>query len=162
MRLAPAVALFSLCLLAACGKSPQEAAVSAASGGKVDMEQEGDKTTIKTADGTMTVATGDSAEIPATFPKDVWLPGRYQVKTAADFGGASILDLQVEDAVAAATAAASAGMDEQNWKQTMTMEQDGTHVLMFEKDGRVATYSVRKDEDGPGSRVAVQVAPRQR
>ena len=162
MRLAPAFALLSLCLLAACGKSPQEAAVSAASGGKVDMEQDGDKTTVKTDQGTMTFNGESGQALPAGFPKDVWLPDGYTVKTSADFGGATILDLQVGQAVAATAAAASAGMDEQNWKQTRSMEQNGQHVFMFEKEGRVATYSVRADEDGPGSRIAVQLAAKQK
>ena len=159
MRLAPAFALLSLCLLAACGKSPQEAAVSAATGGKVDMQQDGDKTTITTPGAT--ISSGEGTELPASFPKDAWLPGRYTIKTAADFGGASILDLQVADAIDATASAALAGMDEQGWKKTMSMEQEGTHVMMFEKEGRVATYSVGKDPDGPGARVAVQFAPKQ-
>jgi hypothetical protein len=159
MRLAPlAIALLACLSVAACGKNPQEAAVSAATGGKVDMEQDGDKTTIKTAEGQMTVNSGANQPLPASFPADAFLPDGYSVKTSAEFGGATILDLQVPGDMAAVADAASQGMQAKAWKQSMSMNQNDARMLMFEKDGRVATYTVTKDPDGPGSRLAVQVA----
>ena len=166
MRNRPALALLSAsmlsaCLLAACGKNAQEAAVSAATGGKASMQQDGDKTTITTAEGQVSVSTQAGQPLPAEFPKDIWLPEGYSIQTAANFGGAQILDMVVPGELAANAESASGAMQGQGWKQSMSMAQDDTHVLMFEKDGRTANLTFTKNPDGAGSRMHVQTTPKQ-
>jgi hypothetical protein len=159
MRTVPALALLSLCLLAACGKSPQEAAVSAATGGKVDMKQEGDKTTVTTADGQISVSTQAGQPLPTDFPKDIWLPDGYSIQTAANFGGAQVLDMVVPGDIAGNAQTASSKMQADGWKQTMSLAQNDSQVLMFEKDGRSTQLAFTKNDDG--AHMHVQVTPKQ-
>jgi hypothetical protein len=154
-RTLPALVLSSLVLLSACGKSPQEAAVSTATGGKVDMKQEGDKTTYTTADGKMTVTTGEGAALPGGFPTDIALPSGYKIETAAEFGGNYTLALIVPGDMASSAKAASEAMQAQGWKQAMEMNQADAHVLMFQKENRAANFAFTPNTDGGGSRVTV-------
>jgi hypothetical protein len=160
-RILPALILSSLVLLSACGKKPEEAAVAAATGGKVDMKQEGDKTTYTTADGKLTVAQGADTALPGGFPADVALPSGYKIETAADYAGNFTLALVLPDDMNAAAKATSAAMQAQGWKQSMEMNQADAHVLMFQKDKRMANFAFTPNADGGGSRATVTTAAQQ-
>jgi len=81
-------------LLAACGKSPDEVAVSAMSGGKVD--KDGDKLTVQTDQGAVTFNAAEGQPLPANFPKDVFLPKDYSVRSSMEQQGTSILVFENE------------------------------------------------------------------
>src|SRR5690606_26419459 len=84
--------------LAACGKSPEErmasAIASAASGADVSVEDEGERVVLGTGDEAMTISSGDSASLPANFPKDVFLPDDYTIESALDSAGFSMVSLR--------------------------------------------------------------------
>jgi hypothetical protein len=164
MRLAPiaSCATLALCLsLAGCADRMEEAAVAAASGGKVEMDKDGDTTTVKTDEGSFTLSNGGDQPLPADFPSDAFLPAEYKVQTVAEAGGATMLQLAVPGEVAATAQAVADGMKAQSWKTQMTAQQNGTHVLMFEKDGRTIAYNVMGNPDGKGAYVGVQIVPKQ-
>jgi hypothetical protein len=164
MRLAPlaSLATLALCLsLAACADKVEEAAVAAASGGKVEMDKDGDTTTIKTDEGSYTISNDGDQPLPADFPSDAFLPADYKVQTVAEASGTTMLQLAVPGDVAATAQAVADGMKAQSWKTQMTAQQNGMHAMMFEKDGRTINYNVMKGPDGKGSYVGVQVVPKQ-
>lgn len=163
MRLAPLATLaLATCLtLAACADKAEEVAVAAATGGKVEMDKDGDTTTVKTAEGTFTISNDGSQSLPEDFPADVFLPADYRIQTVAKAGGATMLQLAVPADVAATAQAVADGMASKSWKTQMTAQQNGTHILMFEKDGRTMAYNVMNNPDGKGSYVGVQVVPKQ-
>jgi hypothetical protein len=132
-------------LLVACGKSPDEIAVSAVSGGKV--AKDGDKVTVQTDQGTVTYNAEAGQPLPATFPKDVFLPKDYSVRTTYDMGGAQMVDLVAPGKASDAFAAAGAAMPGMGWKQTASMTQAGTSVLVFENDAQLVQYSFNDEAD---------------
>jgi hypothetical protein len=138
--------------VAGCGKSPGErlgeAAISAATGHKVDVDENGGKVTFKTDQGEMQVASGASATLPADFPKDVYLPARYTVESVMQMPNAQVLALDTSGDIASMFADASKRMQAEGWKQTMAMQQTAsTQMLAFEKDQRSAMLTFNAEGD---------------
>jgi hypothetical protein len=155
-----AAALSVAVLLAACGKSPEDAALSAATG--ADVERDGDKVTIKTEEGQLDINAEAGQELPASFPKDVFLPSGYSVVSSMDMGGkAVILQLAAPGKASDANAAAGKAMPGMGWEQKMSMQQAGTYVLMFENSDRVAQYSFTDDADNANTQVSVSVSKKE-
>lgn len=163
MRLAPLALALAACLsLGACGKAQeaaQEVAAEAATGGKADVDRDGDKTTITTDQGSITVNTGAGQSLPADFPSDAFLPEGYRINTIAEMGGARSIEMLVPGSMADTSKAVSEAMQAQSWKQAMSMQQNDMHALMFEKDGRMAQYTISQADDG--THVALNVIAKQ-
>jgi hypothetical protein len=153
----------TLCL-AGCGKSPSErlseAAISAASGNKVAVDRNGDQVTFKSEQGEMKIASGASAALPASFPKDVYLPAKYSIDSVMEMPNAQVVSLAASGSAAALFADASKQMQAQGWKQTMAMQQSGSaQMLAFEKDQRSAMLTF-DDQDG-AVKVGLQLTSKQ-
>jgi hypothetical protein len=120
--------------IAGCQKAADtttEAAISRASGDQVEVDRDGGQVRIKTADGELTMQAGDALPLPADFPKDVYLPGRYEVYSVMDMGG---------------------------WTQTMSMQHSAdSAMLSYEKDARAAVLSFNRGEGSDGVVMAVQL-----
>lgn len=140
-------------LLAACGKSPDEIAVSAVSGGKVS--KDGDRTTVQTDQGAVTFNAQAGQALPASFPKAVFLPSDYTVRSSMDSNGALMVDLLATGNAADLLAATGAAMPGMGWKQSASVTQNGTSMLLFENDAQLVQYTFN-DEGGKGH-VAVVV-----
>ena len=143
------------------GQSAAEAAIAAASGGKVDVSQNGDTTTIQSKDGkqTMTVSAGGNASLPADFPKDVFLPSDYKVESALEMPGAMVTHVLTNGSVASVSSDADKNMQAQGWKQTMVMAQsEQAHIVMWEKGERHATLTIAGDKAQGGVQVGYQLA----
>lgn len=133
-------------LLAACGKSTDEVAVSAMTGGKVD--KDGDKMTIQTEQGAVTYNAAEGQALPASFPKDVFLPKDYSVRNSTDMQGALMVNLVVPGKPGDVFTAAGAAMPGMGWRQSASMQQDGTSILVFDNDTQMVQYSFMDDEPG--------------
>jgi hypothetical protein len=163
MRLFITLGVIALCATA-CGKSPSErmaeAAISAATGQKVEVDKDGDKVTLKTDKGDMQVSSGDGATLPASFPKDVYLPSGYKVMSAMEMPNAMVIELSAPGQVSALFSDASRQMQSQGWKQTMAMQQaSDTQMLAFEKENRSALVSLYGDDSGV--KVGLQLAQKE-
>jgi hypothetical protein len=145
--------------LSACGKSPAEratdAAISAATGHKVDVDRNGEQMTLHTEQGDLFVNGGT---LPTSFPKDVYLPASYTVESALEAPGAMVVHLLSPGQVAVLSADASSAMQAQGWKSMMTMMQSAKgQVVMYEKGERHATLTIVEDP-GKGVQVGYQLA----
>lgn len=163
MRRVVILAIATLCTVA-CGKSPEErvaeAAIKAASGHDVEIDQDGGQLTLKTGQGEMRVSGGDAAALPASFPKDVHLPAGYAVNSAMEMPNVTQVELDVPGEVPAVFDAYSRAMQAQGWQQTMAVQEVAdTRMLGFEKGGRQALVSVY--DQGQGVKVGVQLTGKQ-
>ena len=143
--------------LTACKKSAEEtlaqAAIKGVTGQDIEVDEDGDKVTIKTKDGEMKISGGDAAELPTTFPKDIYLPSDYVVSSVMEMNNTQLIALTADGEVAKLYADAREMMEKEGWKQTMAMRgsaNDG--LLAYEKGERKATVSFNTEEAG---RVAV-------
>ena len=151
MRHLLVLSIAAVCV-AGCGKSPgerlAEAAIEASTGQKVEVDEDGGKVSFKTDKGEMKISGGDSATLPATFPKDVYLPADYKVASTMEVPGAMIVSLETGGQVAALAADASKRMQAQGWKQTLAMQNEGDNqMFVFEKEQRNATVSFSRQDD---------------
>jgi hypothetical protein len=157
------ITLAALCA-AGCGKSPSEriteAAISAATGNKVDVDKNGGQVTFKSDQGEMKIASGESATLPASFPKDVWLPAKYTIDSVMEMPNAQVVSLAASGSAATMFADASRQMQAQGWKQTMAMQQAGSaQMLAFEKDQRSAMLTF--DEEAGAVKLGMQLTTKQ-
>ena len=159
MRIAPyrnpfvLAALPLALLLCACQQSAEErvasAAISAATGKDVEVERDGGKTTFKTDQGDVTVASGDGLALPDGFPDDVYLPREYKVRSVLNVAGTQVLSLSAEGEATQFFNEASEAMQAKGWSQTMALQNDARNAMLaFEKGERNAVVSVNADEDG--------------
>lgn len=158
-RLLPAVTAVVL-VLSGCQKAADaatEAAIERASGQKMEVDRDGDRVSIRTEDGEVTLEAGEALPLPADFPKDVYLPGRYDVDSVMDMGGMRVVNLTTRGKVSAVFAEAQQAMARAGWKQTMSMQHSADNaVLSFEKDARAAVLSFNRGE-GDGVVMGVQL-----
>ena len=154
MRTVPyVVAALLVAGLAACGKSPEEraagAALSAITGADVAVEENGDKVTFGEGDKAMTISSGGSASLPASFPRDVYLPDEYEIDSVVDSAGFTMVSLRADGTIKDATAAAQTTMEGAGWKRTMSAQDDTNSMLAFQHGDRSALLSFdRHDESG--------------
>lgn len=144
LLVAAATAVLSL---SACKKA-EEASVAVASGGAVQVD--GDKTTIRTEEGTATFNGAAGQPLPANFPKDVFVPAGATVMSSADMAGSMMVVLEVPGSNADAFANVQLAMPGNGWKQTAAMETGPQKVLVFENGTHVAQYAFFDDGDGKG------------
>ena len=136
--------------LAGCGESTNEAAAEKVAsqmiGQDVEVEDDGETVTI----GGTRMSSGKAARVPADFPKDVYLPGSYQLESVIESDESTALHMSTGDAADKLFADAVSTMKNQGWKQGWTVPPgDGAALVSFEKDDRRASITVddRGDED---------------
>jgi hypothetical protein len=135
-----------------------ETAIERASGQKVDVDRDGDRLSVKTADGELNVQAGESLPLPNDFPQDVYLPDQYAVNSVMDMGGTRMVSVTTRGKVAAVFDAAQQAMAKAGWKQTMSMQHSiDTAMLSYEKDQRAAVLSFNKGEGSDGVVMGVQL-----
>lgn len=143
----------------AAAERAAEAAISQASGEKVDIDQHGDTVSIKTDKGEMNIATaqdGGSVALPAGFPTDVFLPEPRTVSSAMDMGGMQAVNIATGNALARVSADVEQTMQAQGWKREMSMQTGAdSSTLIYSKDKRQAVYQLMK-ADGGGTQLAVR------
>ncbi len=162
LRLAAALALSALVLTLPACKKARDAAVNAAleraTGAKV--ERNGDEVTIATEQGTLRATTDDgsgSIALPASFPKDIQLPGAYKVASVMELGGSQVVTLKTPEATAALFNAISSGMEGKGWKRELAAQTGDGGTLGFSKDNLRVVYYIAKNEAG-GSDLNINVS----
>lgn len=158
--LLPALACAALAL-AGCQKAADaaaEAAIERAGGGRVEVERDGDRVSIKTPDGELQVQSGESLPLPADFPRDVYLPRRYEINSVMDMGGMRAISVTTRGQVSGVFAEAQQAMARAGWKQTLSMQYSADNAMLsFEKDTRAAVLSFNKGEGSDGVVMGVQL-----
>ena len=134
------------CALAACGKSPgeraAEAAIEASTGNKVDVDSKSGAVTIESEEGGMKITGGDGTKLPASFPKDVYLPSDYTVESAMEAPDVLVVTLATKGKIGTLADAAGKHMAAQGWKQSFVMQNAAdSQMAVYEKDKRSATVS---------------------
>ena len=148
----PVIVLLLLLAAAGCrkaGETAAEAAIERASGGKLEVDRDGDVTTLRGEDGSqMRIASGDDLTLPAGFPRDVYLPRDYALNSVVEMGPVTMVQLSSPQTVSDLYASADQAMQALGWRQVMAMRQaSGSAVLGFEKDQRRASLTF---SGGPG------------
>lgn len=147
------VPVLAVVAMAGCSKSPEEriaeAAIGAVTGTEVSVDEDGEQVTFGSGADAVTISGGDTAKLPATFPKDVWLPGDYTVESVMDSGKFTMLSVHADGAVADLAAAAQQQMEGAGWKRSLSSQDASSSMLAFQNADRNALLSFDKhDESG--------------
>ena len=150
----PLLILAGLGMLAASGcqraaDAATEAAIERASGQQVGIDRDGERLRITSADGEAVITAGAGVALPADFPDDLFLPPSYGITSVMDVGGARLVNLESDGAVASMFEATRASMAGKGWSQTLAMQQADSAMLGFSQGGREATYTFTRHADGP-------------
>ncbi len=159
-RLLPllACAAFSIAGCQKAADTATEAAIARASGQKVEVERDGSHVRIKTADGELSMQAGESLPLPADFPKDVYLPSRYDINSVMDMGGMQVVSVRAPGKVSGVYAQAQQAMVAAGWTQTLSMQHSADNAMLsYEKGERAAVLSFNKGEGGDGVVMSVQL-----
>lgn len=124
-----------------------EAAIERASGQRVEVDRDGNRMRIRSADGDAVIATGSGIALPADFPDDVFLPPSYGVSSVMDIGGARLLSLESDGSVPSMFDAARTAMERSGWTQNLAMQQADSAMLGFSQGEREATYTFTRRGD---------------
>lgn len=165
----PAALLLAAALvlpLGACrqaGEATAEAAIAAASGRKVDIQRDGDRTVIKAGEGEISMSAGEALPLPADFPKDVYLPKAYTVNSVMDMSGMRVVSVMSPGKVSGLFNDARTAMQDAGWKQNMAMQQSADNAMLsFEKAQRNAVLSFNRAQSGrDGVVISVQLRQEQ-
>lgn len=150
----PLLILAGLGMLAASGcqraaDAATEAAIERASGQQVGIDRDGERLRITSADGEAVITAGAGVALPADFPDDLFLPPSYGITSVMDVGGARLVNLESDGAVASMFEATRASMAGKGWSQTLAMQQADSAMLGFSHGDREATYTFSRHSGGP-------------
>src|SRR3546814_4885271 len=81
----------------------------------------------------MTISSGGSARLPASFPEDVYLPDDYEIDSVVDSAGFTMVSVRTPGKLVAASQAAREQMLDAGWKQSMAATDDDTNHLRSEE-----------------------------
>ena len=155
--------LTSIILLAVigCGKKPEETlvekAIQAQFGDNAKIEISEDSVSIKSEDGKALITAGKGATIPKDFPSDIYVYPKSGVEATIDMPTGKMVTLISSDDVGTIAAAYKKEMSSKGWKEQTSMNVEGQHVLILQKDERAINITIIKDDKTGGSRIALMM-----
>lgn len=161
MRLHSPILITLVCLIAltGCGKRSEERSIEEAleksSGGKAKVDLSKNKFEIKTAEGKFKMSSGEGVEIPAGFPKDVYVYAEAKTISSMALPKGNMLVLESKDPAAKVVKAYESKMSDHGWKKEMEMDSGGTSMFVFKKDKLSAQVTIASDSDNGKTTISV-------
>jgi hypothetical protein len=152
--------------LSACGKSRDEKSlekslekkIEQSSGGQVKVDLSQEQIKIKDQHGEATVSSKGMAQIPADFPKDVYVHPNTKTLIAQTVDGGFHLLLESKEAPEPLINTYKGKMKADGWKETNAITMGGTGIFTYEKSNRKAMVTISQSEKGKTG-IQVQVSP---
>ncbi len=113
----------------------------------VDFSENGMEITSEDGDGVYSIQGGDSAEIPAEFPADVYVPDDASVILVSDSPNGFVVGLSTETALPAVVEAYLKEMSAAGWNKMTETVMDGGRMTVYLKDERSVSVGIF-EEDG--------------
>jgi hypothetical protein len=138
------------------GEKAAETALEKASGGKanVDVSEGGDKVSIKTDEGSVTMGGGS---VPKNWPSDVTVYKGAKVTGSAETDEGLSLMLETSDSVEKVYEFYKSDLPSKGWSLSMNATYGGASMLQGEKSGKGVMLSVSKNEDSGKTAIAISV-----
>jgi hypothetical protein len=124
-----------------------EKAIESNMGGNAEVDIEENSFRIQTEEGEMTMTSGDSVQLPADFPKDIFLYKGADLNTAMELPEGFNLMFQTQDDPSKVSEAYLTEMEAKGWSKEMTMDMGGQKMMVFKKDERMANVSIASDDE---------------
>jgi hypothetical protein len=151
--------LLFLLAIAACGKKTQEKAIEEAiekeSKGKVDVDLDKGKITMKSEDGEVEVDAGKAVELPKEFPKDVYVYKGAKIIMSMKIPEGQLITLQSKDDPEKVIENYKQKLTAKGWSQKAFMNLTEQRIFVGQKDSRMVNVMAIKVEDVTQIRVSV-------
>lgn len=152
--------------ITACGKNREEKSlekslekkIEQSSGGRVKVDLSQEQIKIKDQHGEATVSSKGMAQIPADFPKDVYVHPNTKILIAQTVDGGFHLLLESTEAPEPLINTYKGKMKAEGWKETNAITMGATGIFTYEKGNRKAMVTISQSEKGKTG-IQVQVSP---
>ena len=149
------IILTAMMVMFGCGEKAEEKAaekmaekaIESSFEGEARVDIEKDSIRIETEEGEMTMTTGDSASLPADFPKDVFIYKGAELSMAMEVPQGFNLSLQTKDDMSKVSEVYLAEMTAEGWTKEMSMDMGGGKTMAFEKDERAVSVMISSHEE---------------
>lgn len=125
-----------------------EAAAGAMLGTDVSVDEGGDRVTYGSGEEALTISGGDSAQLPADFPRDVFLPEDYSIDSTIASGDFTMVTLRVPGNVEELAAVAKSRMESAGWTQQMMAGDETSRIFAFRNDRNIASLAFDRHDEG--------------
>jgi hypothetical protein len=140
----------------ACGKSAEEKsaekfvekAIEQSSGGQVKVDLSQEQIKIKDQHGEAVISPKGNAQIPADFPKDVYVQPNTTVLIAQTVDGGFHVLLESAENPGPLITLYKERMKTNGWKETTALAMGSTGILTYEKESRKAVVTISQSEKG--------------
>ena len=122
-----------------------EKAIEDVTEGKVDISEGGNKVTIETDKGKLTVGQNG---IPENFPSDVSVYSGSEVITSSESGGNFTLTLKSSDSVSKVSDFYKTNLADKGWTLGNPVDFSGSTTITATKNGRELNVVITPDNDG--------------
>jgi len=148
------IVLFILTLaVLGCTKGTEEKAaekaIETATGKKVEADLSDGSVKLKSEDGTFEMTSGDSAELPEGFPKDVYVYENASIQMAMDMPHGMSVGLHTSDGVRKVSDAYKKAMEKEGWKKFSATDAGDSYHLVYgkEQEDRMAQITIAREDD---------------
>lgn len=124
-----------------------EKAIEHQSGGKADVDIQGDSVKIVTKDGEASATFGDKASVPKDFPSDVTIYKGAKVVGSVSTPDGAMVNLQSKDAAGKIIEFYQAEMAKNGWEQENTADMGAQKMLSMKKGERQFVVMVTAADD---------------
>lgn len=125
-----------------------EKAIEKQNGGKASVDLSEGKVKIKTKDGEVEYAGGDSVKLPEGFPKDIYIEGGAKLKMAVRNPEGFMVSLTTKSDAQKLFEKYSAEMKGQGWEEKTSFNAEGQRGANYEKEGRATVVMITGTGDG--------------
>ena len=135
-----------------------ETAIEQATGSKVDVSQDGEKITIETAEGKVTVGKND---IPDSFPSDITIYSGAEVISTTESSVGSSVVLKTSDPTSKVADFYKDDLKKNGWEIVSTITNEGLTLITARKGSKEVLITVTTDEEDEKTNVGIIVTNNQ-
>lgn len=111
--------------------------------GSISTKEDGDEVTIKSKDGNVTSVAGENVKLPDDFPKDIPLPEGIELKMAMNGDNNMFIVMgEVKGSYKGIATTMRSELDDNGWKEVMTVSEENSTGAMMKKDNRALNYGI--------------------
>ncbi|HEX7456623.1 MAG TPA: hypothetical protein VF303_04130 [Candidatus Nanoarchaeia archaeon] len=131
-----------------------ETTIEKATGGKVDIQDEGEKVSIETDEGKLTIG---QDKVPSGFPSDITVYSGSEIAATAETDTDVSLQLKTPDSVSKVFEFYKDDLASNGWTQTSTASYQDSAIISAEKSGKQVIITVAVSEEDNKTLISIMV-----
>jgi len=132
-----------------------EKAVEQATGNKVDFSDGGNKATIETDEGKITIGTD---KVPDSFPSDITVYSGSEVTSTTEIDNGVSIILKTSDSVSTSFDFYKNDLKKNGWTESTAVSYQGSSTLLSQKGGKQVVVTVTTDPSDDKTLISISVS----